>query len=176
MGENTEVVFAVIRIVTALFLKETLESTANDADILIESQRHDANKLRHRLETLFEALDEDGDGMLSPEEFESAMSLTSVQQYMQALDVRMSDCQCLFTILDDGDGRITIAEFCKGLKQVKGQARAIDMVVLQHETEKLGGEISFFLIFIPIWGRLIQLDFHISPFWVGEKFNQPGKS
>lgn len=135
--EKPEVVFAVIRIVTALFLKETLESTANDADILIESQRHDANKLRRRLETLFEALDEDGDGMLSPEEFESAMSLTSVQQYMQALDVRMSDCQCLFTILDDGDGRITIAEFCKGLKQVKGQARAIDMVVLQHETEKI---------------------------------------
>jgi len=137
LGYITLVVFAVIRIVTALFLKETLESTANDADILIESQRHDANKLRHRLETLFEALDEDGDGMLSPEEFESAMSLTSVQQYMQALDVRMSDCQCLFTILDDGDGRITIAEFCKGLKQVKGQARAIDMVVLQHETDKV---------------------------------------
>ena len=30
--------------------------------------------------------------------------------------------------LMSGDGMITVSEFCKGLQQLKGQARAIDMV------------------------------------------------
>jgi len=81
--------------------------------------------------------DEDGDGHLTPEEFLAAMSLPSVQRFLNSLDVSIRDCGPLFDILDDGDGMITIAEFCKGLMQLKGQARAIDIVVLQHENGKL---------------------------------------
>ena len=34
-----------------------------------------------------------------------------------------------FEILDDGDGKITIAEFSHGLMLLKGQARALDIMV-----------------------------------------------
>lgn len=53
------------------------------------------------------------------------------------MEVNIRDTGPLFEILDDGDGRITIAEFCKGLMQLKGQARALDIIVLQHELAKL---------------------------------------
>ena len=53
------------------------------------------------------------------------------------LDVRVQDCRPLFDILDDGDGQITIAEFCKGLMQLKGQARALDIVMLTRENAKM---------------------------------------
>lgn len=66
-----------------------------------------------------------------------AMSLPSVQHYMQVLEVKIQDCRPLFDILDDGDGRITIPEFCKGLMQLKGQARALDIVMLQRENKKV---------------------------------------
>ncbi|CAK9045815.1 unnamed protein product [Durusdinium trenchii] len=140
LGYITLVVFAVIRIVTALFLKETLESSANDADIAMESQSHEAAKLNQKLEALFRAMDEDEGGALSREELVSAMSLPSVQRYMQILEVRTADYEDLFDILDDGDGRITITEFVQGLKKIKGNARAIDMVKLQHTTTKLAKE------------------------------------
>jgi len=133
----TLVVFAVLRVVTALFIKETLESTANDADLAIEIQRHAGSKLSRKLEVLFNAFDRNGNGTLSREEWELAMSLPSVSQYMQALDIRMLNCESLFDVLDDGDNEVTISEFCKGLKQVKGQARALDVVFLQHATEKV---------------------------------------
>ena len=133
----TLVVFAVLRVVTALFIKETLESTANDADLAIEIQRHAGSKLSRKLEVLFNAFDQNGNGTLSREEWELAMSLPSVSQYMQALDIRMLNCESLFDVLDDGDNEVTISEFCKGLKQVKGQARALDVVFLQHATEKV---------------------------------------
>lgn len=131
------VVFAVIRVVTALFIKETLASAANDAEMVIEESRRMAVEYQERLEELFRLVDNDGDGSLSAEEFVQAMALPSVQQYLKFLEVTVRDCGPLFEILAQGDGQITITEFCKGLMQIKGQARALDIVVLQHENTKL---------------------------------------
>ncbi|CAK9046398.1 unnamed protein product [Durusdinium trenchii] len=50
---------------------------------------------------------------------------------------RVADCRPLFDILDDGDGHITIAEFCKGLMQLKGQARTLDIHMLHRENSKV---------------------------------------
>ncbi|CAE7451133.1 CACNA1H, partial [Symbiodinium pilosum] len=133
----TFVVFAVIKIVTALFLKETLTSAANDADMVMEDARRLAKDYTHKLEELFRLADDDGDGNLSRDEFNETMSLPSVQHYLRTLDMSMQDCRPLFDILDDGDGLITITEFVRGLSQIKGQARAVDIVILQRENAKL---------------------------------------
>lgn len=117
--------------------KETLETTAHDAEIAIENHLHAGSKFSEKLTTLFRAFDSDGDGVLTPQEWESALEVPYIQHYLQVLDVRISDCHRIFGILDDGDGEITISEFCDGLKSVKGQARAVDMVVLQNATEKV---------------------------------------
>lgn len=95
------------------------------------------NSPKGKLEELFRAADTDDNGTLSATEFVEAMSLPSVQHYMQVLEVKIQDCRPLFDILDDGDGRITIPEFCKGLMQLKGQARALDIVMLQRENKKV---------------------------------------
>lgn len=135
-------VFAVIRVVTALFIKETLASAANDAEMVIEESRRMAVEYQERLEELFRLVDNDGDGSLSAAEFVQAMELPSVQQYLKFLEVTVRDCGPLFEILAQGDGQITITEFCKGLMQIKGQARALDIVVLQHENTKLQHDIG----------------------------------
>ena len=45
-----EVVFAVIRVVTALFLQETLNTAANDADMQLENSRRLAMEYQAKLE------------------------------------------------------------------------------------------------------------------------------
>ena len=117
--------------------QETLETTAHDSEIAIESHLHAGSKLSGKLKTLFHAFDENGDGVLTPHEWESALTVPYIQQYLQTMDVRIADCRRLFSILDDGDGTISINEFCDGLKRVKGQARAVDMVILQNVTERV---------------------------------------
>ena len=74
------VVFAVIRIVTALFLQETLSNAANDADMLLENSRRLAKDYQDKLEELFRAADNDGDGSLTPDEFVDALSIPGVQR------------------------------------------------------------------------------------------------
>lgn len=80
------VVFAVIRVVTALFIKETLASAANDAELVIEETRRMAVEYQERLEELFKLVDNDGDGHLTVEEFTQAMELPSVQSYLKFLE------------------------------------------------------------------------------------------
>ena len=55
-----KVVFAAIRIVTALFLKETLSTAANDAELVIEDSRRTAVQYQKKLEELFRLVDDDG--------------------------------------------------------------------------------------------------------------------
>mmetsp|Transcript_61573 Transcript_61573/g.144297 ORF Transcript_61573/g.144297 Transcript_61573/m.144297 type:complete len:550 (-) Transcript_61573:84-1733(-) len=140
MAYITFVVFAAIKIVTALFLKETLISAANDADMVMEDARREANNYQKKLEELFHLADDDGDGNLSRDEFVETMSLASVQHYLRTLNVSVQDCRPLFDILDDGDGLITIAEFCRGITQLQGHARAVDFVILKKENAKIMGE------------------------------------
>ncbi|CAK9024221.1 Sodium channel protein type 11 subunit alpha (NaN) (Sensory neuron sodium channel 2) (Sodium channel protein type XI subunit alpha) (Voltage-gated sodium channel subunit alpha Nav1.9) [Durusdinium trenchii] len=151
------VVFAAIRIVTALFLKETLSTAANDAELVIEDSRRTAVQYQKKLEELFRLVDDDGDGNLTPEEFVEAMSLPSVDLYLRYLEITIRDCGPLFDILSGEDGLITISEFCQGIMQLKGNARALDMVVLQHENAKLMKESCKGIALARVLGQFLQV-------------------
>eukprot|EP00438_Fugacium_kawagutii_P031324 Skav215348 [mRNA] locus=scaffold1391:406314:411966:- [translate_table: standard] len=119
------VVFAVIKIVTALFLKETLHSAANDADMMLEDSERVSKSYQNKIEGLFRLADNDGDGLLTLQEFMETMNLQSVQHYLKILDVTVTDSRILFEILDDGDGLVTITEFCQGISKLRGHANKL---------------------------------------------------
>lgn len=131
------VVFAVIKIVTALFLKETLSSAANDADMMLEDSERISRSYQSKIEGLFRLADDDGDGLLTLEEFMETMSLQSVKHYLKILDVTVHDSRILFDILDDGDGLVTIAEFCQGISKLKGHVKPVDFITLQRENSRI---------------------------------------
>ena len=117
----TLVIFAVIRIVTALFLKETLTCADDDAAVALKEKSRRTRVYKEKLREVFFAADKDGDGNLTPEEFFSTLGLPKVRSYLSLLEVNIKDCDPLFEILDDGDGVITIEEFCKGILHLKGR-------------------------------------------------------
>eukprot|EP00490_Sorites_sp_Unknown_P014365 CAMPEP_0114642096 /NCGR_PEP_ID=MMETSP0191-20121206/2636_1 /TAXON_ID=126664 /ORGANISM="Sorites sp." /LENGTH=215 /DNA_ID=CAMNT_0001854237 /DNA_START=249 /DNA_END=896 /DNA_ORIENTATION=+ len=131
------VVFAVIKIVTALFLKETLHSAANDADMMLEDSERISKNYQQKLEGLFRLADNDGDGHLTLQEFMETMNLQSVQHYLKILDVTVNDSRILFDILDDGDGLVTITEFCQGISKLRGHVKPIDFVTLHRENARI---------------------------------------
>lgn len=131
------VVFAVIKIVTALFLKETLHSAANDADMMLEDSERVSKAYQNKIEGLFRLADNDGDGLLTLQEFMETMNLRSVQHYLKVLDVTVNDSRILFDILDDGDGLVTITEFCQGISKLRGNVKPIDFVTLRRENSRI---------------------------------------
>lgn len=133
----TVVVFAVIRVITALFIKETLACASNDAEIAMEEKRRTAEIFQHKLEMLFESMDVDADGLLSQDEVQEALNNPMVLRYLSTLELHMKDVAFIYQLLDDGDGMLTIKEFCHGLSRLKGVAQSHDVVLLLHEQHTL---------------------------------------
>lgn len=138
----TVVVFAVIRIITALFLKDTFQNAYEDADMMINEQLKKKTAYLEKLAQAFEAMDESGDGHITLDEFENMLENPSVKAYLGVLDLEVNESRTLFHLLDDGDGEITYAEFLSGVCRLKGQAKAVDLIVLQRDVTHLVDEIA----------------------------------
>jgi len=131
------VVFAVICIIQALFLKDTLEVAANDAEAMVQEQLWHKKELCRKLEQVFLAADASCDGFISPEEFEDVLSIPQVKGFLELLDLEVSEISALFSILDDGDGQISYNEFIQGVMRLKGQARSMDVIAMMRDIKKV---------------------------------------
>jgi len=136
------VVFATIRIITAIFLKETLQVAANDTDMMIEERMREKAEYGQKLEELFKEADQSGDGTISRDEFEVLLDNPRVKTYMGILGLDIHETSSLFRLLDDGDGAITYEEFVSGVLRMKGQARSQDVVAILHENRKILVQIT----------------------------------
>eukprot|EP00435_Cladocopium_sp_Y103_P075155 s46_g54.t1 len=132
----TIIVFALIRVITAIFLKDTLDAAHNDAELQIRNNLQMRQKYVTKLEDMFNAID-DGDGMITEEKLDTILANPKVRAYFQTLDLDVYESTALFRLLDDGDGEVTLDEFINGILRCKGTARAIDQVALHTEIRSL---------------------------------------
>ena len=109
------VVFAVTRVITALFLKDTLQVASADAEMVMQERVLKRAKYIDKLNELFSKADTSGDGKISLEEFKEMMEMPQVQTWFQMLDLEVHEVVSLFNLLDDGDGLITHDEFLNGV-------------------------------------------------------------
>ncbi|CAK9068827.1 Voltage-dependent T-type calcium channel subunit alpha-1I (CaVT.3) (Voltage-gated calcium channel subunit alpha Cav3.3), partial [Durusdinium trenchii] len=129
----TIVVFAVIRVITAVFLKDTLEAAQNDAEQLVADKIAIRNKLIARLEGIFNVMDREESGMITEERLSKVLANPKAAAYFQTLDLDVHEGRALFNLLDNGDGEVTQEEFISGILRCKGQARAIEQVAMHSE-------------------------------------------
>lgn len=131
------VVFAVIRIITAIFLKQTLQVAGNDADMVVIEQKAKMQQCIEKLAACFEAIDTTGEGLIYFDQFKAIINNADVKAWLQTLDMHVHDVEALFHLLDDGDGAITYDEFLPGMLRLKGQARSLDLVALSRHCDKI---------------------------------------
>jgi len=137
------VVFGLKSIITALFLKETLQVASQDA----EQQAHDqAKKKQHYLSKLlrvFAAVDTRGTGTLTLKEFNRVCLNPEVTVLMKMLDLDVSNAEGLFSLLDtDMVGEIAFEDFLKGVMRLKGQARSLDMVAMMRAHDRMHATLN----------------------------------
>jgi len=137
-GYVSVVVFAVTRIITALFLKETLQVAANDAEQQSLEQKKKRKGYIDKLRRVFDAVDTSGDGKLSLAEFILICHSSDVQVYLKMLELDVSNAENLFHLLDPHDvGEISFEEFLQGVMRLKGHARSLDIVAMMRAQDHL---------------------------------------
>merc|ERR1712060_209439 len=93
------------------------------------------------LKAFFVALDLDGSGKLTRDELRRACKRRRVKQKLRAQDIMEKDIDELWDILDsgEGDGELDADEFVNGIRRMKGEARAKDILRLYRELTVLEG-------------------------------------
>merc|ERR1711957_233353 len=77
--------FAVVNIVTGVFVESALQSNVSDRDIVVHEELESKKNYQKSMQKLFEEMDEDGKGTISMDEFERKLKDDRVIAYFNAL-------------------------------------------------------------------------------------------
>jgi len=93
---------------------------------------------------LFKTIDKDGDGRISLSEFLVKITHGEVQALLEVLDLSAEDPAALFQLLGPSTtaDELTFSSFLKGVKQVRGQARALQAAKVMAQSESTQREID----------------------------------
>mmetsp|Transcript_59457 Transcript_59457/g.105762 ORF Transcript_59457/g.105762 Transcript_59457/m.105762 type:complete len:614 (-) Transcript_59457:325-2166(-) len=134
--------FAVMSVISAVFVQSTMKVAQQDQDILIAQKQRDKEAMGKNLKKLFDEIDTSGDGNLSHDELMAVVNNPKMALFMNALEIDTKDLQTLFHLLDDGDGEISTDEFLGGIGRLRGPAKALDMAAVMSGMNKLDAAVQ----------------------------------
>jgi hypothetical protein len=120
-------VFVFWNLITAVVVGSALK--IYDDDAAQQAKDMDVKKRQElmQLKDLFLEMDSDKSGNLSKSEFFSQLKLKHMQETLVMLDMKEEDMTYVWSVLDDGDGELSIKEFTDGIRRMKGEAKAKDV-------------------------------------------------
>mmetsp|Transcript_78570 Transcript_78570/g.254018 ORF Transcript_78570/g.254018 Transcript_78570/m.254018 type:complete len:682 (+) Transcript_78570:127-2172(+) len=130
--------FAVLNVVTGIFVETTLQVATVDRDSVVQEELRVKELYLKAAHEIFLDLDKDGSNELTIEEFKHAVKDKNIIAYFNALELDFTDVMTLFVLLDrDQSGAIPLEEFLRGCMRLKGEAKSLDLAKLQYESEWL---------------------------------------
>jgi Ca2+-binding EF-hand superfamily protein len=130
--------FAVIGVINGVILQETFKVAGTDNVIMVRQKKKMAAIGREKMRRLFEALDVEGSGELSFEEFATVATDPDVKFWLSSMDIEMDDLFTLFELIDeDHSGHITLEELATRVPRIKGSARSIDALATKQKLNEV---------------------------------------
>jgi hypothetical protein len=129
--------FAAIKVISAVFIVETQKVAATDEELLILQKERQISRLNANFAGVFKEIDDSGDGTVDWDEFQNVIHDHRVLTWLAALDLDIEQCEGMFSLLDGGDGKISFQEFVKGVQRLKGEAKAIDLIMMMSRQAEL---------------------------------------
>jgi hypothetical protein len=136
------VVFAVIRVITALFLQKTMEAARGDEEMMLMQKLREKETYVSKIKKFLDDADENGDGTMDRDELNHLLEHPDIQKSLHGLGLEQHEVVGVFGVLDDGDGVVSHDEFIAGCMRLTGGARAIDSVLIMHEQNKMASKIT----------------------------------
>jgi len=136
------VIFTMFRIVTALFLRDTMALAAQDAEMALCAEEAKKKAVARKLLGFFEQADVSGDGKLTFEEFEVMLTVPKVRAMLSALEIPVDEAEDIFHLVEDENGEVSDNEFVRGMMRMKGGAKSQDILALSCQNKKLMTELA----------------------------------
>jgi hypothetical protein len=134
--------FAVVKVITGVFLHETFKVAASDDELMIVQKQRATQQHEQKMMRLFTQVDKSNDGLLSRQELKEALKDKRVKTWLSAMDIEVGDGDLLFDFLDNGDGQVTLLELIRGVARLKGNARSIDLVFMMRKLGEVANTLD----------------------------------
>eukprot|EP00811_Abedinium_folium_P012401 NODE_2149_length_2282_cov_10.167053.p1 GENE.NODE_2149_length_2282_cov_10.167053~~NODE_2149_length_2282_cov_10.167053.p1 ORF type:complete len:628 (-),score=176.45 NODE_2149_length_2282_cov_10.167053:399-2153(-) len=134
--------FAVIKVITGVFLHETFRTAAQDEELMMVQKKRAEARHAVRMETWFNEVDCSGDGTVDLAEFRKVFVHPPMKMWLSNQDLNVDDPDLLFKLIDDGDGQLTINELSRGIARLRGPSRNVDVTCLMHLSEHASALLS----------------------------------
>jgi len=140
--------FVVTNIVMGIFVDSVIQSAQGDREEVVEVHMNEQSSALSQLREIFLDADEDGNRMITLEEFQERAKDPMVWANLLSLGLEVSEARGLFNLLDmDGSGSVGIEEFLMGCMRLKGYAKTIDLATLMYENKRLTHHATSFYKF-----------------------------
>jgi len=137
--------FTTMRVVAAIFLKQTMAVADIDAERLAMEHLKRREAFASSLRAIFQKGDMDGDGTISLKEFEGMLLDHEVALCFKQLGLDADEVEALFDVLSSDDGEADYEEFLTGALKMNSCARTIDSVQVMHNQLKMTRNLELIL-------------------------------
>jgi len=154
-------IFGAANVVTGIFVEIASQWASSDSSTLEQLASEKRVAVIKRLSDLFHDLDTARDGTLTLEGMQDAMcdSSKDLVSSFHALEVEVTDVRTLFLLLDrDRKGYINMTEFLLGCFRLTGEAKTLDLLKLQYQSEWMMHNIMKILDALNAAAEKSQLD------------------
>jgi len=135
-------VFVMLNLVTAVIVNNAFsDSKTQEKELALRLAREKEEELED-LKQFFLQIDLDGSGSLTKTELFTATRNKKVRNKLRALDVMPKDLNELWETLDDGNGELDAEEFVHGIRRLRGEAKAKDILRLYKELRRFESSVD----------------------------------
>eukprot|EP00927_Polykrikos_kofoidii_P020613 TRINITY_DN19820_c1_g1_i1.p1 TRINITY_DN19820_c1_g1~~TRINITY_DN19820_c1_g1_i1.p1 ORF type:complete len:589 (-),score=79.56 TRINITY_DN19820_c1_g1_i1:48-1814(-) len=134
--------FAVVQVITSVFIQQTFKTTARDEDIMKRERDTTAKHVLNSMEKLFAFIDVSNDGYVSREALEVCIQNKTICAWFGHLGIDVTEASTVFSLIDRGDGIVTHNDFIEGLSKVRGTAKSSESFLILRELKHLNKSVS----------------------------------
>jgi len=137
------VTFGLLNVFTGIFVESATHAANADREIVMQAQMEEESSYLNQIRVIFKRVDADNSGNMTETELVYLFEQEDFKEQMQYLGIHPTEAAGLFKLLDDDQsGSVSIEEFLSGCIRLKGQAKAVDMITLLFETNKINHKVA----------------------------------
>lgn len=130
--------FAVLNIVTGVFVEGAIRTAKDDNDLVIRQEMASEEAFLKEMRLIFSLADRDDSGTLSAEEVEDSFEDERTRLRLKRLGLDVADVNNLFKLLDTNDsGQVGCDDFVLGCLRLRGESKSIDTMTLMYENKRM---------------------------------------
>jgi len=121
------VTFVLMNLITAVIVEHAFNQAKEDEELVAHELKKEQEAEISELCDIFKEIDLDGSGMLDKEEYDQAIMYNPrIKAKIEVLEMTQQELLDLWSLFAGADGELSVEEFERGMRSIRGEARAKD--------------------------------------------------